>query len=673
MKPNMKRIIGTLAVASLICTTSCIKEEQRQAEGAADSTILTSKLIGDTSSEKEEGTLLVRLDPATVRLIEDGETPVLTKSVSGFISISPALKTRPRNEEVAAKYGLNEWYVIRFSEETPAEEVAAELAALPQVKRIQFNSYVRHISSDLSFECPETVLTKGSADGMTFNDPMLPKQWNLINTGDKSIAATAVEGADVGVKDAWRLTAGDPRVVVAVFDQGVRVTHTDLKDALWVNQKEKDGQPGVDDDNNGYRDDTNGYNFYEGKSRPSASYGADHGTHVAGTIAATNNNGVGVSSIAGGSGNGDGVRIMSCQIFENSANGGKTGDRTVADAFIYAADNGASIAQCSWCAPGGSFMTDSEYVNGIPSKKLEGSPLEYAALQYFLDPKNSKCEAVRGNVAVFAAGNESAAAAGYPSALPFCVCVTAFGPDFLPGGFSNRGPGCDIAAPGGDPWLTVPLTNEAPSMVLSTGVTNGDGAGYVYKYGTSMACPHVSGVVALGMSYALKLGKHFSREEFISKLLTSVNDIDQFMTEGKTKLYGEGSFNVSSYKGKMGTGAVDAWQFLMALEGTPYRLVKVGEKTSIDLSDYLNGTAANFDFTLFMDSTSKEELGIESDPVFKNGKLEITCSKVGLGKITLSSSVGKDNSREDGIGGLEFQRTIYIASRPFVSKNGGWF
>ena len=123
----------------------------------------------------------------------------------------------------------------------------------------------------------------------------------------------------------------------------------------------------------------------------------------------------------------------------------------------------------------------------------------------------------------------------------------------------------------------------------------------------------------------------------------------------------------------MGTGAVDAWQFLMALEGTPYRLVKVGEKTSIDLSDYLNGTAANFDFTLFIDSQSKEELGIESDPVFRDGKLEITCSKVGLGKITFSSSVGKDETREDGIGGLEFQRTVYIASRPFVSKNGGWF
>jgi hypothetical protein len=92
---------------------------------------------------------------------------------------------------------------------------------------------------------------------------MLGDQWNLINTGDKAIASTAVAGADVGVKDAWRLCAGIPDVVVAVLDEGVRVTHEDLTNALWVNQKEKSGTGGKDDDDNGYADDTNGYNFAE--------------------------------------------------------------------------------------------------------------------------------------------------------------------------------------------------------------------------------------------------------------------------------------------------------------------------------------------------------------------------------------------------------------------------
>ena len=213
-----------------------------------------------------------------------------------------------------------------------------------------------------------------------------------------------------------------------MLDEGVRVTHEDLVNALWVNQKEKNGTGGKDDDDNGYADDTNGYNFAEGKSRPSASYGHDHGTHVAGTIAATNNNGKGVSSIAGGSGNGDGVRIMSCQIFEEGA---KSADRVVAEAFIYAADNGASIAQCSYGSKGGTILTDKDYIEGIENKN-NPAPLEYAALQYFTDPANSNCEAVGANIAVFAAGNDGEPYSSYPGALPFCISVTAFGPDFLP-------------------------------------------------------------------------------------------------------------------------------------------------------------------------------------------------------------------------------------------------
>ena len=96
-----------------------------------------------------------------------------------------------------------------------------------------------------------------------------------------------------------------------------------------------------------------------------------------------------------------------------------------------------------------------------------------------------------------------------------------------------------------------------------------------------MACPHVSGVVALGMSYALKLGKKFSKEDFISRLLTSANNIDAYLTKGTMKLMVEGnqyvSVDVFPKKGKMGVGAVDAWKFLMALEGTPTYLTSPGK------------------------------------------------------------------------------------------------
>lgn len=650
----MKKILIPM-MALAILTTSCIKDEFGS-DRPTDN--LSAKLTGDTDGKILGGSLLVRMD------VPEGTDVASLLEGTGVKEVVPALKVMPKNIKVAQKYGLLQWYELKFDESVRPQEIAGKVAAEPAVRAVQYNSVLERVGSDMNIEADMTAMTKAGGD-LPFNDPMLSDQWNLINTGDKAIAATAVAGADVGVKDAWSLCAGDPRIVVAVFDEGVRVSHDDLKDAMWVNPGETSN--GKDDDNNGYADDINGYNFAEGKSRPSASYGHDHGTHVAGTIAAVNNNGKGVSSIAGGTGNKDGVRIMSCQIFKE---GSKTADQTVAEAFIYAADNGACIAQCSYGSVGGSILSDSDYINGIEGKTQPAS-FEHAALQYFMDPENSNCDALETNIAVFAAGNDSGPASSYPGALPFCISVTAFGPDFLPGGYSNRGPGCDIAAPGGDPWLAPVLSNEAPCMVLSTGITSGGGAGYVYKYGTSMACPHVSGVVALGMSYALQLGRKFTREEFTSMLLTSVNDIDGRLGSGSKK-YADGTFELASYKGKMGTGAVDAYRFLTAIEGIPSIQVKTGEKVSIDISDYLGGTAGNFEFAVSVDAKARESLGLASDPVIKNGKLELTCSKVGGGRIRLSSSVGKDSSREDGISGLDFSREVSIISRPFVSDNGGW-
>lgn len=642
-------------MAMAILSTSCIQENYNDAKPADK---LAAKLAGGSEGEILSGSLLVKID------VPEGTDVAALLAGTGVTEVTPALKVAPKNRKAAERYGLLQWYELKFDQTQTPQAIAEKVAAEPVVKAIQYNSALERIDSGKSIEIDHSVITKASGD-LHFNDPMLADQWNLINTGDKAIAATAVAGADVGVKDAWSMCAGDPRIIVAVLDEGIRVTHDDLKDNLWVNPEET--SDGKDNDNNGYTDDVNGYNFAEGKSRPNASYGHDHGTHVAGTIAAVNNNGKGVSSIAGGTGNKDGVRIMSCQIFSE---GSKAGDKTVAEAFIYAADNGASIAQCSYGSAGGAIMSDEDYINGIEGKN-NPAPFEHAAIQYFIDPENSNCDAVEGNIAVFAAGNDSGPASSYPGALPFCISVTAFGPDYLPGGYSNRGPGCDIAAPGGDPWLADVLSNEAPCMVLSTGVTSGGGAGYIYKYGTSMACPHVSGVVALGMSYALQLGKKFTREEFISLLLTSVNDIDQFLDSG-TKKYADGTFELSSYKGQMGTGAVDAYRFLTAIEGIPSILAKTGSALSIDLSEYLGGTVSNFDFKVSVDSKVKESLGLTADPVIKNGKLEMTCTKVGGGRITLSSSVGKDPSREDGIGGLEFSREVSVISRPFASDNGGW-
>lgn len=681
-------MLAALALVGIACT----KELPESASGLQESTELSAKLVGGTDGEIAPGTLLVRLDAQSVKAIEEGRLAEVSQDLLNGIedaTLTSALPVQPKNMEVARKYGLDQWFMVSFGSQTSAEEVAQEMAASRRVRSIQFNRLVQPVWEGQvhPFEAmPMTKAQDPEQSGM-FNDEYASYQWNLYNDG--SIDENAVPGADVGVKDAWRLTGGDPSVVVAIFDCAVASRHEDLQDALWQNEAEVNGQADVDDDGNGFIDDKYGFNFVncysidaeyvEGalkgqkqtalKGNPlNSTAGSGHGTHVAGIIGATNNNGKGVSSIAGGTGNGDGVRLMTCQIFQGSS---YCADAQNAAAFIYAADNGACIAQCSY-GNANIITSDDIYINGGEIEqdgqtiKVNSSTLENAALKYFLDPANSNHESLEGNMAIFAAGNHSNPYSIYPGALPYVISVTAFGCDFQPGNYTNYGPGCKIAAPGGE---YKGIKGEYGTMILSTGVSGaatqspgvqtekGESKNYVYMQGTSMACPHVSGVVALGLSYAKKIGKKFTREELTSLLLTSVNDIDRYMASG------------SQYKNKMGTGAVDAWKFLMAIEGTPWVMAEVGQKVKIDLSRYCNPWDT---YTITIDEASRKSLGLTSDPVKKEGFLEIECTKIGAGKITLSAAVGKDPDKADGIGEMSYSREISIVSRAFATNNGGW-
>ena len=131
------------------------------------------------------------------------------------------------------------------------------------------------------------------------NDPLFSQQWGLHNTGQTVFTSQGKEDADIDAPAAWDITNGSPNVVVALLDTGIDINHEDLKANLWKNPSEIPGN-NLDDDNNGYVDDYHGFDFAaddDGSNHANPLDIEGHGTHVAGTMAARGNNGIGVAGV----------------------------------------------------------------------------------------------------------------------------------------------------------------------------------------------------------------------------------------------------------------------------------------------------------------------------------------------------------------------------------------
>ncbi len=369
--------------------------------------------------------------------------------------------------------GLDLWFTINFKTDNSVKHLYLELKKLNLFEIIE-PVYKKHLlESDKITEGVEFIP----------NDPRFVEQWHYNNTGQ----ANGKVGKDIKLVQAWDLETGNPNVLVAVHDMGIQLDHPDLEQNIAVGKS---------------------FNFVDNNNSIVPGY---HGTHVAGTIAAVNNNNIGVSGIAGGNGNiNSGVRLMSVQIFQGNRGGG------FAEGFIYAADQGASISNNSWA-----YNEQNVY---------EISVLD--AIDYFIDYAGGT--ALNGGLVIFAAGNVSRNLSYYPSSYERVICVAATNNRDEKTNYSTYGPYVDISAPGGD------YSSAVASQVISTTV----GSGYAGDHGTSMSCPHVAGVAAL---VASKLVGIASAADVREILLSTTDNIDSLNT---------------NFIGLLGTGRLNAFSAL---------------------------------------------------------------------------------------------------------------
>jgi serine protease len=285
---------------------------------------------------------------------------------------------------------------------------------------------------------------------LTPNDPSFGSQWGL---------------SVINAPTAWNYFSAGSNVVIAIVDDAVERTHSDLSPNLWVNPGEIAGN-NLDDDNNGYIDDINGYDVASNDNNPnppSATF--DHGTHVAGIASARANNGVGVASIG-----------FSCKLMCIKSTNSATAITNGYDGIVYAAVSGADVINMSWGGP--SFSTTGQNV------------VDFAVSQ--------------GCVMIAAAGNDDVSSEFYPAAYDDVVSVAATSSNDTKASFSNYGTWIDVSAPGNN--------------IYSTEVGNS----YGNKSGTSMASPMVAGLAGLMKS----LNPNMPNADLINCLLTTADNID---------------------------------------------------------------------------------------------------------------------------------------------------
>ncbi|MEM7537760.1 MAG: S8 family peptidase [Chloroflexota bacterium] len=333
---------------------------------------------------------------------------------------------------------------------------------------------------------PNGVVTVDALIGAlaTSNDPSFASLWGLHNTGQTGGTADA----DIDAQEAWD-TLTDSTMIVGVIDSGVDYTHPDLIDNMWTNPGEIPGN-GIDDDGNGYIDDVYGYDFANNDGDPMDDN--NHGTHVAGTIAATGNNGVGIVGVNWG------AKIMALKFLSASGSGSLS---NAIEAIDYATMMGADLTNNSWgCSPGFCFSSAME-------ASIERA--NDASVLFVTSAGNSN--------------NNNSNTPAYPASynVPNVIAVAATDDNDNRASFSSYGQtNVHLGAPGVNILSTIP------------------GNRYASFNGTSMASPHVAGAVAL-------IWEHFAGATMAEIKQCIIDSVDPVASMSSTTISG-GRLNVNN-------------------------------------------------------------------------------------------------------------------------------
>lgn len=477
MKRNNFALISfivTFCFLQFVISCSSIEENLDSADATKDKQydLVASndeKTVGEDSlNENELKVLSIKLSEEIASRLEEGE---ITAKDFGAKSITPSFEIGGRFEQRQRKAGLHRWYRVEMDPELSLTKAAGGLLQIPGV--------------EIAETIPGLELRANPV-----NDPYYSIQWGLYNDGERSTYHKS--GIDINVLPVWQnYTMGSSDVIVAVIDGGIKTDHTELADAYLK-----------------------GYNFVKSNSTIVAH---EHGTHVAGIIGATTNNAKGIAGVAGGNAaiGQKGVRLLSAQIFEpNPSNPEKDlSSSNTHSAIVWAADNGAVIANNSW---GYSFKTKQEAAAATIGGELK------AAIDYFI--KYAGCDEfgaqlpnspMAGGIVFFAAGNS-----GW-DVDPICayepvISVGAVAPNGNRASYSNYGSWVDICAPGGESY-----GENGPTSTYIISTSAASTTSYIYMAGTSMACPYVSGVAALILSYYG--GQGYTNEMLKERLMNGAN------------------------------------------------------------------------------------------------------------------------------------------------------